>query len=69
YMKQSGLYKNSMIVLYGDHYGISNNHRAAIAQLLGKKKVTSYDLAQFQKVPLMIHADGLKGGIQHTYGG
>lgn len=69
YMKQSGLYKNSMIVLYGDHYGISNNHRAAIAQLIGKKKVTSYDLAQFQKVPFMIHANGLKGGIQHTYGG
>ncbi|WP_203649830.1 LTA synthase family protein [Secundilactobacillus yichangensis] len=69
YMKQSGLYKNSVIVLYGDHYGISNNHRPAIAQLLGKKKVTNYDLAQFQKVPLMIHADGMKGGINHTYGG
>ncbi len=69
YMKQSGLYKNSVIVLYGDHYGISNNHRPAIAQLLGKKKVTNYDLAQFQKVPLMIHAAGMKGGINHTYGG
>lgn len=69
YLKQAGLYKNSMIVLYGDHYGISNNHRSAIAQLLKKDKVTSYDLAQFQKVPFMIHADGLKGGINHTYGG
>jgi lipoteichoic acid synthase len=69
YLKQAGLYKNSMIVLYGDHYGISNNHRAAIAQLLGKDKVTNYDLAQFQKVPFMIHATGLKGGINHTYGG
>ncbi|KRK99394.1 phosphoglycerol transferase alkaline phosphatase superfamily protein [Secundilactobacillus odoratitofui DSM 19909 = JCM 15043] len=69
YLKEAGLYKNSMIVLYGDHYGISNNHRAAIAQLLGKDKVTSYDLAQFQKVPFMIHATGLKGGINHTYGG
>ncbi|MTV82985.1 LTA synthase family protein [Secundilactobacillus folii] len=69
YLKESGLYKNSMIVLYGDHYGISNNHRSAIAQLLGKSKVTNYDLAQFQKVPLMIHAAGLKGGINHTYGG
>jgi len=69
YLKKAGLYKNSMLVLYGDHYGISNNHRAAIAQLLGKKTVTSYDLAQFQKVPLMIHMNGLKGGINHTYGG
>lgn len=69
YLKKAGLYKNSMFVLYGDHYGISNNHRPAIAKLLGKSKITSYDLAQFQKVPFMIHADGLKGGINHTYGG
>ncbi|WP_203643250.1 LTA synthase family protein [Levilactobacillus andaensis] len=69
YLKKAGLYKNSVIVAYGDHYGISNNHRPAIAQLLGKSKVTNYDLAQFQKVPFMIHATGLKGGIQSTYGG
>ncbi|GAK48764.1 glycerol phosphate lipoteichoic acid synthase [Secundilactobacillus oryzae JCM 18671] len=69
YLKDAGLYKNSVFVLYGDHYGISNNHRPAIAKLLGKDKVTQYDLAQFQKVPFMIHAEGLKGGINHTYGG
>ena len=69
YLKQTGLYNNSMIVVYGDHYGISNNHPKAIAQLLGKKSVSSYDLAMFQKVPFMIHAPVLKGGINHTYGG
>ncbi|UQS85563.1 LTA synthase family protein [Apilactobacillus apisilvae] len=69
YLNKTGLMKNSMIVLYGDHYGISNNHRPAIAQLLHKKNITSYDLAQFQKVPFMIHMNGLKGGIDHTYGG
>ncbi|WP_409022167.1 LTA synthase family protein [Dellaglioa sp. P0083] len=69
YLKKSGLYKDSMIVMYGDHYGISNNHPKAIAQLLGKDKVTSYDLTMFQKVPFMIHMNGLKGGINHTYGG
>ncbi|TDG83267.1 hypothetical protein C5L34_000842 [Lentilactobacillus hilgardii] len=69
YLKKTGLYKNSVIVLYGDHYGISNNHRPAIAQLLHKKSINSYDLAQFQKVPFMIHAAGLKGGIRQTYGG
>lgn len=69
YLKKSGLYDNSMIVAYGDHYGISNNHKKAISQLLGKKSVTSYDLAMFQKVPFMIHMPGLKGGINHTYGG
>lgn len=69
YLKKSGLYDNSMIVVYGDHYGISNNHKKAIAQLLNKKSVSSYDLAMFQKVPFMIHLNGLKGGVNHTYGG
>ncbi|OIM21672.1 glycerol phosphate lipoteichoic acid synthase [Oenococcus oeni] len=69
WLKASGLYDNSVIYVYGDHYGISENHEAAIAQLLKKKKITNYDLAQFQKVPFMIHASNLKGGIDHTYGG
>lgn len=69
YLKKTGLYDNSMIVMYGDHYGISNNHKKAIAQLLGKDKVTDYDLVNFQKVPFMIHMNGLQGGINHTYGG
>lgn len=69
YMKKAGLYDNSVFVLYGDHYGISENHQPAIAQLLGKSSVNNYDLAQFQKVPFMIHATGLEGGVDHTYGG
>ena len=69
YLKKVGLYDNSMIVVYGDHYGISNNHKKAIAQLLGKDSVNSYDLAQFQKVPFMIHLSGIQGGVNHTYGG
>ena len=69
YLKKAGLYDNSVFVLYGDHYGISENHQDAIAQLLGKDKITNNDLATFQKVPLMIHETGLKGGIDHTYGG
>lgn len=69
WLKASGLYNNSMLVLYGDHYGISNNHRPAIAKLLNKSEITNYDLANFQKVPFMIHMPGLKGGINHTYGG
>ncbi|WP_338354296.1 LTA synthase family protein [Fructobacillus tropaeoli] len=69
YLKQAGLYDNSVFVLYGDHYGISENHKPAIAKLLGKTSVSDYDLAQFQKVPFMIHATGLQGGINDTYGG
>lgn len=69
YLKTTGLYDNSLIMMYGDHYGISGNHGTAIEQLLGTTSYTDYDNAMFQKVPFMIHAPGLKGGINHTYGG
>ena len=35
-LKAEGLYDNSVIVIYGDHYGISENHNAAMAQFLEK---------------------------------
>lgn len=69
YLDKTGLRKNSVLVLYGDHYGISNNHQPAIAKIFNKKSVNNYDLAMFQKVPFMINMDGLKGGVNHTYGG
>lgn len=69
YLKKTGLYKNSMIVVYGDHYGISTNHKKAIAKLLGKKSVSSYDLINWEKVPFMVHLSTIKGGVNHTYGG
>lgn len=40
-----------------------------MAKLLGEKTFNDFDNAQFQKVPFMIHMPGLKGGINHTYGG
>ena len=72
YLKESGLYKNSIIVLYGDHYGISNSRNPALAPLLGKNSETwsSYDNAMLQRVPYMVVVPGMdKGGIINTYGG
>ncbi len=69
YLKKSGLDKNTLIMLYGDHYGISGNHHKASAQLLDKDSFNNFDNLQFQRVPLMFHMPGLKGGINHTYGG
>ncbi len=72
YLKASGLYDNSIIVMYGDHYGISNSRNPELASLLGKSKDTwsNYDNAQMQRVPYMVHIPGQdKGGINHTYGG
>ena len=72
YLKESGLYKNSIIVLYGDHYGISNSRNPSLAPLLGKNSETwsSYDNAMLQRVPYMVVIPGMdKGGIIDTYGG
>jgi len=68
YLKQSGLYDRSIIILYGDHYGISDNHNEAMAQIIGKE-ITPFEHTQLQRVPLFIRVPGVKGGIMHQYGG
>ncbi|KGR79160.1 LTA synthase family protein [Ureibacillus manganicus] len=67
-LKESGLYDNSMIILYGDHYGISENHNKAMEKVIGKE-ITPYESANLQRVPLFIHVPGMKGGVNHSYGG
>ncbi len=72
YLHKSGLYDNSVIVLYGDHYGISDTRNLKLAPLLGKSASTwnNFDNAQMQRVPLMIHIPGdNNGGVQYQYGG
>ncbi|MRG86586.1 LTA synthase family protein [Salinibacillus xinjiangensis] len=56
-LKESGLYEDSIIILYGDHYGISDYHNKAMGQFLGKK-ITPYDNIQLQRVPLIVHIPG-----------
>jgi len=68
YLKESGLYDRSVIVLYGDHYGISENHDKAMSKVLGKD-INDYEEAQLQRVPLFIHVPGVQGSVNHTYGG
>ncbi|MGM7722435.1 LTA synthase family protein [Metabacillus sp. Hm71] len=67
-LKASGLYENSIIVMYGDHYGISDNHNKAMSTVLGKE-VGDFENAQLQRVPLFIHIPGVEGGTMHQYGG
>lgn len=72
YLKESGLYDDSVIVLYGDHYGISNARNKTLAPLLDKdpEEWTDYDNAMLQRVPVMYHVPGVGNGeINDTYGG
>ncbi|WP_019156810.1 LTA synthase family protein [Robertmurraya massiliosenegalensis] len=68
YLKESGLYDNSVIILYGDHYGISDNHRKAMSKVLNKE-VNDFESAGLQRVPLFIRVPGVEGGTKHQYGG
>ncbi|MBO9129973.1 LTA synthase family protein [Bacillus sp. 165] len=61
-LKASGLYDNSVIVFYGDHYGISENHNKAMAQFLGKDEITQFDHINLQRTPLFIHVPGQTQG-------
>lgn len=60
-LKESGLYDNSIIVMYGDHYGISENHNKAMGMYLDKE-ITPFDNVELQKVPLFIHIPGYGKG-------
>ncbi|MCI3922292.1 LTA synthase family protein [Paenibacillus sp. TRM 82003] len=68
-VKRAGLYENSMFILYGDHYGISTKHNKAMAKLLGKERLTPFDVAQLQRVPLLIHIPGVSGRRLSTVSG
>ena len=72
YLKESGLYDNSIIVLYGDHFGISQTRNPNLAPLVGKTSETwsNYDNAMMQRVPYMVVVPGMdKGKIIDTYAG
>lgn len=72
YLKETGLYENSVIVLYGDHYGISNSRNPSLAPLLDKNPEiwSSYDNAMLQRIPYIVVVPGMEqGSIIDTYGG
>jgi lipoteichoic acid synthase len=68
YLKETGLLSNSVIILYGDHYGISTNHNRAMKEVIGTD-ITPFQSSQLQRVPLFIRIPGMEGEIQHQYGG
>ncbi|MGN1400720.1 MAG: LTA synthase family protein [Bacillus sp. (in: firmicutes)] len=62
-LKESGVYDDSIIIMYGDHYGISENHNTAMAQYLEKDSITAFDTVQLQRVPLIVHIPGQEGKV------
>jgi lipoteichoic acid synthase len=72
YLQKTGLDKKSIIVLYGDHYGISESEDKVAAQALGinTDNWNDFNDLQMQKVPFIIDMPGSNlGGIKDTFGG
>ncbi|WP_017729286.1 LTA synthase family protein [Halalkalibacterium ligniniphilum] len=69
-LKEEGLYEDSIFIIYGDHYGISENHNRAMSMFLGKDEITPFDTIQLQRVPMIVHIPGYdKHEINHTVSG
>ncbi|WP_088050634.1 LTA synthase family protein [Virgibacillus dakarensis] len=69
-LKDAGLYEDSIIIIMGDHYGISANHNNAMSQYLEKEEITPYDHIQLQRVPFFIHIPGSgKGKVMSEVSG
>lgn len=67
-LKQEGLYENTILVIYGDHYGISASHYDELGKFLDKE-ITLYDEVKLERVPLIIHIPGFKGETLPTISG
>ncbi|MEG9296839.1 LTA synthase family protein [Mangrovibacillus sp. Mu-81] len=67
-LKDQGIYDDSIFVLYGDHYGISEKYEPGVFELLGMED-TPLNHLQLQQVPLIIHVPGVKGKTISSIGG
>ncbi|WP_201713963.1 LTA synthase family protein [Rossellomorea arthrocnemi] len=67
-LKANGMYKNTVVVLYGDHYGISEKYEQGVFELLDQKD-TPVNHAKLQQVPLIIHVPGEEARTIETNGG
>jgi lipoteichoic acid synthase len=65
-LKSKGLYDNSVIVIYGDHYAVTEDHADQLQNFLGIIN-NPYNWAMLQKTPCFIHYPGMVNtGINHT---
>lgn len=67
-LKKKGLYDKSVIMIYGDHYGISENHNNAMEKLLGEK-ITPAKFTDLNRTGFWLKIPGKPGGVNKEYAG
>lgn len=69
-LQQDGIMKNSIIVVYGDHYAIPTTDVNQLYKFENVSEQTDLTWYKYQKVPMFIHFPSDKhNGINHTYSG
>ncbi|KGP74272.1 hypothetical protein N782_15030 [Pontibacillus yanchengensis Y32] len=66
--KEQGLYEDTMFVLYGDHYGISEKYEQGALDLVGQQD-TPVNRMRLKQVPLIVHVPGYEGKTISKIGG
>lgn len=69
-LDKEGIFKNSIVVLYGDHHAITKTNENELASFLNINKFTDLKWAEIQKVPMLIHfPNDMYKGTYNIYGG
>lgn len=67
-LKNNGMYEDTIFILYGDHYGISEKYEPALTEFLNKDD-SPINHTLYRQVPVIIHIPGLEGETISTPGG
>lgn len=69
-LEKRGALKDSVLVIYGDHYAIPKENKAELAKFLGVNDFSELEWAALGKVPLIMHFPGNSHkGVYDIYGG
>lgn len=69
-LEKEGILKNSMLVIYGDHYAIPRTNQNELSSFLGMSSMNDLQWMELQKVPLIMHfPDEKYKGTSNLYTG
>ncbi len=68
-LKDTGLWDNSMIVIFGDHFGISKHEQTKNQSFFNSILGRNHDSLDFLNVPLLIKIPGVKPKVIENVGG
>lgn len=69
-LEKEGILKDSVVILYGDHYAIPRDNERDLLKFLNKPSISDLEWIKLQKVPMMIHfPDESQKGVNSIYAG